>query len=176
MFVATNDLVIRPFEEGDVDSFVAAARESVSTVGAWMPWCTTAYSPNEAKSWFDLCTKNIRANVAYDVGIFCASSGLLVGGVSINQINRQHNFGNIGYWVRQSHQKKGFASRAVLAIAQFGFTELKLTRLEIVAAVNNVPSRQVAEKVGASFECIARNRLIVFGKPCDAAVYSLVPT
>ncbi|WP_408611873.1 GNAT family N-acetyltransferase [Chitiniphilus purpureus] len=176
MFVATPDFVLRPFEKSDVESFVAAVRESVSTVGAWMPWCTRTYSPDEAKTWFDLCAYNIAANVAYDVGMFCVNGGLLLGGVSINQLNRQHNFGNIGYWVRQSQQKKGYASRAVSAIASFGFMELKLTRLEIVAAVNNVPSRRVAEKVKASFECIARNRLIIFGKPCDAAVYSLVPT
>ena len=140
-----------------------------------MPWCTAMYSCDEATSWFDLCTYSLRTNLEYDLGIFSLESGLLLGGISVNQINQQHNFGNVGYWVRQSQQKKGYASRAVLAISEFGFTKLKLTRLEIVAAVNNFPSRQVAEKVGASFECVARNRLIVFGQPCDAAVYSLVP-
>lgn len=53
--------------------------------------------------------------------------------------------------------------------------ELKLTRLEIVAPEDNVPSRRVAEKVGAVFECIARNRVMVHGKPQNAAVYALVP-
>jgi RimJ/RimL family protein N-acetyltransferase len=35
------------------------------------------------------------------------------GGIAINQINREHEFGNIGYWVRQSRQRRGIALRAV---------------------------------------------------------------
>ena len=95
--------------------------------------------------------------------------------MSINQINQQHNFGNIGYWVRESCQRRGIATRAVRAIADYGFNKLKLTRLEIVAAVDNRASRDVAERAGAIFECIARNRLLVGGRPTAAAVYSMVP-
>ncbi|TAN54527.1 MAG: N-acetyltransferase, partial [Betaproteobacteria bacterium] len=49
------------------------------------------------------------------------------------------------------------------------------TRLEIVAPVDNQPSRGVAEKAGAVFECIARNRVVLHGRPLAAAVYSLIP-
>ena len=72
------------------------------------------------------------------------------------RINQQHNFGNIGYWVRESCQRRGIATRAVRAIADYGFNKLKLTRLEIVAAVDSRASRDVAERAGAIFECIAR--------------------
>ena len=81
----------------------------------------------------------------------------------------------IGYWVRQTCQRQGIATRAVQSIAEYGFGQLKLTRLEIVAPEQNVPSRRVAEKVGAVFECIARNRVRVHGKPQPAAIYSFVP-
>jgi RimJ/RimL family protein N-acetyltransferase len=40
----------------------------------------------------------------------------------------------------------------------------------------NVPSRRVAEKAGARFEAIARNRIVQHGKPYDAALYSLIPS
>ncbi len=39
--------------------------------------------------------------------------------------------------------------------------------------VDNTASRRVAEKLGATLECIARNRLMAWGRPHDAAVYSL---
>jgi RimJ/RimL family protein N-acetyltransferase len=42
--------------------------------------------------------------------------------------------------------------------------------------VHNAASRRVAEKLGARLECIARNRLMGWGRPHDAAVYSLVPS
>jgi ribosomal-protein-serine acetyltransferase len=86
-----------------------------------------------------------------------------------------HNTGNVGYWVRESVQRQGIATQAARTMARFGFETLHLTRLEIIAAEDNCPSRAVAEKLGATFECIARNRLYVRGEPLDAAVYSLIP-
>ena len=173
--IVANDLCIRPFNEGDVPAFLDAVHESVATVGTWMPWCHAAYSEGEARSWFDECLANLRAARSYDVGIFGADGKALYGGISINQLNVQHNFGNIGYWVRQSRHRRGVATRAVRTITTYGFNHLKLTRLEIVAPVDNRPSRAVAERVGAVFECVARNRLIVNGSPTAAALYSLTP-
>lgn len=170
-----DNLCIRPFEDGDTEEFVNAVHESVATVGAWMPWCHAAYTAADARTWFNQCTANLNAAHAYDLGIFSAKGDVLCGGVSVNQLNKQHNFGNVGYWVRQSCQRQGIATRAVRMIAAYGFDHLKLTRLEIVAAAENYPSRGVAKKVGAIFECIARNRLIVRGHPVAAAVYSLTP-
>ena len=173
--IVRDGLCIRPFEPRDVEQFVSGVRESVATVSPWMPWCQPEYAAADALEWFAQCSANLSAAHAYDLGIFWADGAEFCGGVSINQLNRQNNFGNIGYWVRQSLQGRGIATRAVRIIANFGFDVLKLTRLEIVAAVENHASRGVAEKAGAKFECIARNRLLVNGCPTAAAVYSLVP-
>ena len=40
---------------------------------------------------------------------------------------------------------------------------------------HNKASARVAEALGATFECEARNRLYFQGRPHDAFVYSLVP-
>lgn len=168
-------LCIRPFGAEDAPAFVTAIHESLGTVGAWLPWCRDTYCAADAQSWFDQCAANLSAALAYDVGIFSENGDEFFGGISINQLNRMHNFGNIGYWVRQSCQRKGIATRAVRLMAAHGFNQLGLTRLEIVAAVDNSASRGVAEKAGAVFECVARNRLVLNGSPIAAAVYSLVP-
>ena len=174
--VVARGLCIRPFQKDDAPAFVAAALESLATVGVWMPWCHEKFSLADAEAWFDACRRNLDAGSSYDVGLFSAADGGLLGGVSINQLNRTHNFGNIGYWVRQTRQRQGIASRAVLSIAEFGFGKLGLTRLEIVVAEGNGPSRRVAQKAGAAFEAVARNRLVVRGTPRPAAVYSLIPS
>ena len=107
------------------------------------------------------------------------SSGLtrprVWGGVGINQINRAYNFGNLGFWVRASRVRNGVAISAARLAARFAFRELALTRVELVALVDNLASRRVAEKLGATFECAARNRLVHNGVPFAAAMYSLVP-
>lgn len=169
------DLRIRPFAHGDEAQFVAATIESLASVGLWMPWCHSGYTAEEAKSWIDHCSSQIALGTAYDLGIFSADGHVLFGGVAINRISYLHNYGNIGYWVRQSRQRQGIAVNAVRMMVDFGFRHLKLTRLEIVAAEQNRPSRGVAEKVGASLEGVLRNRLVIRGEPIAAAMYSLVP-
>lgn len=171
----SRDLCIRPFQRSDGPEFVAAALESLSTVGLWMTWCHEHFTLKDAEAWFDVCRRNLESDSAFDLGSFASDGRKLLGGIAINQLNRRQNFGNIGYWVRQSCQRQGVATRAAQAITEYGFGQLKLTRLEIVAPERNAPSRRVAEKVGAVFECIARNRVMVHGKPQPAAIYSLVP-
>ena len=174
--LVAGNLCVRPFIAADAPAFAAAARESAASLHDWMPWCHADYSVDEAQAWIALCEQNWRAGVAWDVGIFRAADNTLLGGIGLNQINRLHNYGNIGYWVRASEQRKGIASEAVRMMAGFGFAEVGLTRLEIFAAENNHASRGVALKAVAQFECLARNRLVLRGKPYLAAMYSFVPT
>lgn len=167
--------LLRPFRYPDVPQFVAAVHESLETVGKWLPWCHAGYSVRDAENWVDLCTQSMAIGEAYDIGVFAPDGRELYGGVSINQINRDYNFGNLGYWIRQTRQRQGLGARAAELMACYAFHRLGLTRLEVVAAEHNMVSRAVAQKIGAQFECIARNRLVLHGVPCSAAMYSLVP-
>jgi len=92
----------------------------------------------------------------------------------LNFINRVHQFGNLGYWVRTSATGRGVASRASRLVARFAFAELGLHRIEILAAVPNIASQRVAEKIGAVREGVLRKRLLIRGEPQDAVMFSLV--
>jgi RimJ/RimL family protein N-acetyltransferase len=169
-------VLLRPFQPTDAAAFADAVRESVQTVGRWMSWCHADYTPEQALEWFALCDQSRAEGVAHEYGIYDAQSSELLGGVGLNHFNLDHNFCNLGYWVRQSMQGRGIATRGAHAITGFGFETLQLTRIEIVAAVGNAASSAVAVKLGAQLECLARNRLIVHGEPVDAHVHSLLPS
>lgn len=169
-------ITIRPFEPKDVQSFFSAVRSSANDLARWMPWCHAGYSIEEVKAWLTTCQTEWTCGTSYPFLVVETKSDTVLGSVDINQINRDHNFGNIGYWVCSSHTGKGIATAAVRMAAHFGFNEAGFTRLEIVAVADNTASRRVAEKAGAKLECIARNRLTGWGNAEDAAVYSLIPT
>ncbi|MBN4069054.1 GNAT family N-acetyltransferase [Beggiatoa alba] len=173
--IKNSKIILKPFEEVHLADFVEAIRESVGSVGIWMSWCHAEYSKNDARLWFESCGRNIDNKSAYDIGIFLAQTGQLVGGVAINRIDYEHQIGNIGYWVRESFQNQGIASCAMGLIKQFGFGCLGLTRLEIIVLEANNISRKVAEKSGAKFEWLAKNRLVHDGQPTAAMIYSLLP-
>jgi ribosomal-protein-serine acetyltransferase len=173
--LSDNGIVIRPWASADAASHHGAVRESLETVGRWMPWCHPGYSLRDSSEWVAACETQWADRFAFEFGIFGADSAEVWGGVGINQINRTYNFGNLGFWVRASRVRHGVAISAARLAARFAFRELSLTRVELVVLVDNIASRRVAEKLGATFECVARNRLVHDGIPFAASMYSLVP-
>ena len=173
--LSSEQVLLRPYRAEDVGVVFAAATESIDTVGRWMPWCHAGYTEAESSAWIEKAQAMWQSGEAYEFASF-DSANEFVGGAGINQFNHLHNLANLGYWVRQSRQRRGLATAAVRVLAKFGFETLGLTRIEIVAASDNGPSRRVAESAGAQFECLARNRLVIHGAPLAAAVYSLVPS
>lgn len=173
--LANTQIVIRPFEPGDADKFVRAAHESIETVGSWMSWSSRSFTRDSALEWFATCDQDREAGRAYDMGLFCAATGQLLGGAGINQLSPHHRYGNIGYWVRQSRQGCGIARQAVALLHDFGFRQLGLFRLEIVMGIGNTASEAVAIAAGATFGCRARNRIFLHRQPMDAHIYALVP-
>jgi ribosomal-protein-serine acetyltransferase len=166
---------LRPFDSRDAEAFATAARESAQTVGRWMPWCHGDYAAQDAQGWFILCQQGLVGGTSFECGIFSDDGAELLGGVGLNHFNFDHNFCNLGYWVRQSRHRQGVGLRAAQALAAYGFEDLDLTRIEIVVPIGNEPSRGMAMKLGAVFECVARNRLVIGGRPVPAWVHSLVP-
>lgn len=166
---------LRQLQSGDVDAMYAAVRESIPEVSRWLPWCHQGYARSETADFVAYAATVWKNNMQYPFGIFDAEGSGFLGGISINHIARPNRLANVGYWVRTSRTRQGIAVRAVLLAARFAFEQQGLTRLEIACIPTNTASRRVAEKAGARFEAIARNRLVMHGKAYDAALYSLLP-
>jgi len=170
------DFLLRPFTARDAPTFAAAVRESSSSVGRWMDWAHAAFSEADALAWFAACDSGRVAGSSHEFGIFGSDGYSFVGGAGLNQFNARHGFCNLGYWVRERAQRQGVASAAVATLARYAFDDLKLSRVEIVIADGNAPSVGVAEKAGAPYECLARNRLMLHGRSVDAHVFALLPS
>lgn len=171
--LADGSLLLRPYAAADAPALQAAAAESVATVGRWLPWCHAGYGLDESHAWIERCTAGWSDGSQFDFAVF--DDGAFAGGFGINRVDPLHRNGNLGYWLRQSCQRRGLAARAGRLAAAFAFAQLGLVRLEIVSAVDNQPSRRTAEAIGARLECVARNRLMDRETPVAAAVYGLVP-
>jgi ribosomal-protein-serine acetyltransferase len=167
-------LVLRPFEIGDAPAFAAAVRESAATVGAWMPWAHAGYSEEDALGWVAVTHADRERGVSDEFGIFDTRDGTFIGGAGLNLIVERNALCNLGYWIRASRQRQGFATTCVAMLADHGFQALGMRRIEIVVAVGNHASEGVARKAGALFECVARNRLMIGEASHAASVFSLV--
>ena len=168
-------ITLRPCRPSDADTVYTAVRESIAELSRWAPWCPPDYAMAHCKPWLESRPKAWSEGKEFDFVIVDAHDEAFFGGCALNDINRTHNFANLGYWVRTSRIGQGVATTATRLIAKFGFEKLGFTRLKIVAAVGNQASQRVAEKAGATREGIEKNRHVVRDKVYDAVMFSLVP-
>ncbi len=168
-------LVLRPHTPDDAEPLYAAVAESVPEVSEWLPWCRPGYSLADTKDFIARAQKAWAEKEHFPFVICDAQDGTLLGGIGINHIIKLNQLGNVGYWVRSSRTGRGIASAAIKLTAAYAFGPVGLTRVEIVCIPGNHASRRVAEKAGARFEAVCRNRVVMHGRPYDAALYSLTP-
>lgn len=169
------NIIVRPCRLVDAAVLCEGVQESMQEMLKWAPWCYPDYSISDCTSWLGSRQQMWSEGIEYDFVIFDTTGNTFLGGCAIDQINRRHNFANLGYWVRSSRAGQGIATAAVRLICRFGFETLGFTRLEIVAAVQNRASQRVAEKAGAVREGVQRNRHVVHGRIYDAVMFSLIP-
>lgn len=172
--MSVSSFKIRPYQLKDVAGIYAAADESREHVGKWMGWMTPSYSIKDAQSWVERAVAGWESGNEFEHVIIDATDQSIVGACGLNRLNRIDSVCNLGYWVRASRIGEGAARQGALQLRDFGFRTLGFNRLEIVVAVGNLPSRHVAESVGARFEGIQRMRLKIGEVAHDARMYAFI--
>jgi len=173
--LVSGPVVLRPYCLDDVESLYKAVRESVDEVSSWMPWCHADYAIEESRTWVESRAKAWEEGAAYDFTITDARDGCFLGGCGLNHVDPANGNANLGYWVRTGRTRQEVATTATRLLAGFGFSELGLNRIEILAATRSGASQRVAEKAGATREGVLRNRLVVREEVHDAVIFSFVP-
>lgn len=167
--------VLRPPVLENASAIYDAVLVSMEDLIPWMDWCNPDYSIEITLDWLRRLPSEWEEGINYQFGIFDNLKGQFVGSCGLNHINRYYLIANLGYWIRSDRKGEGIATAAAIRVAKFGFHELGLRRIEIVAGVENQASRRVAEKASAMFEGLLRKRLKLGDKNIDAAMYSLIP-
>jgi len=168
-------LLLRPYEPEDAEAVFEAVDSSRAELSPWMDWCTPNYSIADTRAWLAKLPGAWERKETFGFAILDASDGTFLGGCGLNNIIWAYRIANLGYWVRSKRTGEGVATAAAVEVARFGLAKLGLCRIEIVAAVGNTASRRVAEKTGATYEGILRNRIKIGDRNLDAAMHSLIP-
>jgi len=166
---------LRAPRRSDGDELHAAVRESLPELLPWMAWAHPRYSDIDASEWVRRAARAFADGVEFQFIARDVENHQLLGTIGLNAIDRLNRWANLGYWLRTSRVGEGLAARSSRLVAGFGFSELALGRIEILAAVDNPRSQAVAERIGAEREGVLRRRLRVGDAVQDAVVFSLVP-
>jgi len=174
--LADEMITLRAYEFGEENELQKAVHESLTELKPWMAWANEEYSSDLARNFITITRAQWSSGAMYAFAIADTQTGALLGGCSLSHIHPVYHFCNLGYWVRTSRHKQGIAARAARLAAKFAFEKANLIRAEIVIAVGNEPGKRVAEKVGAHYEGVLLNRMVVGRDIYDAHMYSLLPS
>jgi ribosomal-protein-serine acetyltransferase len=167
-------IALVPADVNQTKRLYEAIIESRAELAPWMEWMHPDYSIADTERWMVHSWKAWETDSAFGFTIVENQTGQILGGCSIGVDRPMHRNGSMGYWIRTSRTKQGFASETAALLARFAFAQLGLIRIEIIVAAGNIASQRVAEKVGALREGLLRNRLFVRGRKLDAYVFSLI--
>jgi ribosomal-protein-serine acetyltransferase len=158
----------------DAAAHCDAVLESLAEVGRWLEWVHDGYGIDESSAFIARAIAGHESGEMYEFHIV-DEKGTFLGGGGLTRLDTRFLKSNLGYWVRSSAAGRGIATAATRLLAGFGFEQLGLQRIEIIAAVQNVASQRVAEKAGAQREGMLRNGIRYRGRNIDAVCFSLIP-
>jgi RimJ/RimL family protein N-acetyltransferase len=145
--LATERLILRPFEAGDLEALLAIY--SRADVARWL------YSgPRDEAGVREMLTRRIEARAIGDQGdrLWLAGvlrdGGELVGDFTLGWGSREHRQGDIGFTLHPDHQGHGYATEASRELLRLGFDELGLHRIVGTLEARNAPSAAVLERLG----------------------------
>lgn len=169
-----DDIVLRPFGVEDARQLYEAVHESVKQLRPWMAWANDAYTEATAREYIAITRARWEERTLYAFAV--TRNDEILGGCTLSSIHSVYRYCNLGYWVRRSCHGQGIAGRAAKLAARFSFEKVGLVRVEIVVAVGNTASMRVAEKLGAHYEAVLLNRMVLGQSVQDAHMYSLLPS
>lgn len=168
-------IVVRSYTDEDAEELHEAIQESTEHLRPWMPWY------NQHATVADTLDYLRRAQAAYllredfSLGIF-SHEGRFLGSSGIHVRDWNLPSFEIGYWIRQSEEGKGYITEAASLLTVWAFETHDAKRLIIRCFDRNVRSAAVAERLGYTFEGTMRNLLRdPAGDLVDMRCYSMLP-
>ena len=142
----TERLILRPFEEKDVDEVFALRSDEEFMRFIRQPQTKRG----ETISWMQMLSEKWAAE---DIG-FCAviekETGKFAGWCGLWRLKETKEI-EVGYAIAKNFQKKGYATEAARKMLEYGFCELNLEKIVAVAYPENEASQNVMKRLGMKY-------------------------
>ncbi len=167
-----DDLLIRMMKVSEKTELFALIDRNRAFLQRWLAWVHQNKSVKDSERFIKHAFESYANRESLTAGIFYKDT--LAGIIGFNSLDFMNKIGTIGYWMGEEFEGKGIMTASVKALIAHGFKNLQLNRLQLFAAVENHPSRAVAERLQFTNEGIVRENEWVNGKPMDQVLYSLL--
>ena len=149
-----------------------AVNKNRKHLSEFLPWVSKMQSLADCKQYIENCESLYRQKK--EVSFVILFDGVPVGRIGLHHMNMENKNASIGYWLTKNAEGKGIISMSCKRLITYGFEELGLHRIEIKAAVKNVKSQAIPQKLNFAKEGILREAELVNGVYLDLVLYSML--
>ncbi|MEU4084885.1 GNAT family N-acetyltransferase [Streptomyces aureus] len=163
---------LRPLETWHDEEFLAHLDRGREFIGRFIPFgagaTDVASARTELRRWADMRTEGTGALH----GLWL--DGKLVGGVLCMKLDADQGTCEVGCWLEPAASGHGLVTRAMRILIDWAVGERGIHRVEWVAAAGNVPSLNVARRLGLSRDGVLRQKRLHHGVRHDLEVWSVL--
>jgi [ribosomal protein S5]-alanine N-acetyltransferase len=165
-------LVLRPFDLSDASDLQRLAGDfAIADTTAAIPH---PYPDGAAEAWIAAHKDEFINNKMLALAITLKETGELAGCVSILDIDKTSNSGELGYWIAKDLWGQGYCTEAASAIIKYGFEEMNLNRIHAKHLVRNPASGSVMKKLGMTQEGYLWKAFVKWGIYEDNVLYAIL--
>jgi len=167
----TNRLILRKIKLSDAaDIYEYASDPEVTKYVAW----DVHKSIKDTKKYIKLMKKKYKTQIIGDWGIVLKENNKMIGSCGFVAWNRQHDYAELGYVLSKQYWNRGIMTEAIKKVMDFGFSKMKLNRIEAYHLIDNVASEKVMIKSGMVNEGVVKQKFLANGIYNDAKLYAIV--
>lgn len=166
------NLTLKTLHIEDAEPLFNSIRKNDQHLRQWLGWLDDDKSVDDIKKYIAESIKRADSNESIDFLIWQYNQ--IIGGVALDPISAAHKKVSLMYWLAEDAQGKGIMLDALKLVIDFIFKELKLNRIEISCAVENIKSSALPKKLGFKLEGISRQANWLYDHFVDLEVYSLL--
>jgi len=166
------DTALRAWRDSDLDGLVAACQDPEISRFTRVPY---PYGSSDARAYLLSRHDAVHSGTGAPFAIVAAADrDHLLGSISLMRFSWKHARAEVGYWLGSAARGHGHVTRAVRLITAWGFRNLGLERIELMAATSNPASQRVAERCGFTREAVLRSYLESKEGRQDMVVFGLL--
>ena len=167
----TERLILRQVDDEDVEQLY----EMLSDIEvAKFDYFYPVTSKVEVMKFIERYNKELEENEEITWGIILKETNNLIGTCCLGDFDEGARRAEVGYDITQREWGKGYATEALEAVINFGFSIMNLNRIEATITLGNNASVRVLTKLNFTQEGIVRERDLIKGKLEDGVIMSIL--
>ncbi len=170
--IIDEDLELRLISMQDAEDIYTLVDKNRNHLKQWFVWVEKTKSVEDTKLFLSDCIDRYKDKQEIEAGIWYKNR--LAGLICNQETNWDNYHTSIGYWLAEDFQGKGCVTRSCQAILDHVFKQLKLHRVEIRCAKENLKSRAIPKRLGFTEEGLIRHAEKLNGHYVDHVVYGLL--